>query len=79
LDDVYRAIGGDVFAMHASPPDHECHVGYGIQPVLMRAYEQATAALCESLAKTTIADVLRDTLAEAEKELAGAQPFAAID
>jgi DNA-binding IscR family transcriptional regulator len=79
LDDVYRAIGGDVFAMHASPPDHECHVGYGIQAVLMRAYEQATAALCESLAKTTIADVLRDTLAEAEKELAGAQPFAAID
>jgi DNA-binding IscR family transcriptional regulator len=66
LHDVYRAVGGNVFAMHASPPDHECHVGYGIQPVLIRAYEQATSALCESLAQTTVADILRDTLAEAE-------------
>lgn len=65
LHDVYRAVGGDVFAMHTSPPDHECHVGYGIQPVLMRAYERATSALCESLAQTTVADILRDTLAEA--------------
>jgi DNA-binding IscR family transcriptional regulator len=68
LHDVYRAVGGDVFAMHASPPDHECHVGYGIQPVLIRAYERATAALCETLATTTIADILRDTLAEAETD-----------
>jgi DNA-binding IscR family transcriptional regulator len=66
LHDVYRAVGGDVFAMHASPPDHECHVGYGIQPVLIRAYERATGALCESLAQTTVADVLRETLAEAD-------------
>jgi DNA-binding IscR family transcriptional regulator len=76
LHDVYRAVGGDVFAMHASPPDHDCHVGYGIQPVLTRAYERATAALCESLAQTSIADILRDTLAEAQadtgREFAGA-------
>ncbi|CAN5783843.1 Rrf2 family transcriptional regulator [soil metagenome] len=76
LHDVYRAVGGDVFAMHASPPDHDCHVGYGIQPVLIRAYERATTALCESLARTTLADILRDTLAEAQAgarmELTGA-------
>lgn len=66
LHDVYRAVGGDVFAMHASPPDHECHVGSAIQPVLIRAYERATSALCESLAQTTVADILRDTLAEAK-------------
>lgn len=66
LLDVHRAVGGDVFAMHASPPDHACLVGYGIQPVLIRAYEQATTALGESLARTTIADILRDTLTEAE-------------
>jgi DNA-binding IscR family transcriptional regulator len=66
LHDVYRAVGGDVFAMHASPPDHKCHVGSGIQPVLIRAYEHATTALCESLAQTTVADILRDTLAETE-------------
>jgi DNA-binding IscR family transcriptional regulator len=75
LRDVHRAVGGEVFAMHASPPDHECHVGYGIQPVLLRAYERATIALCESLAHTTIAEILRDTLTEAKtrKELAGAR------
>src|ERR1700710_2844495 len=52
LHDAYRAVGGDVFAMHASPPGHQCDVGQGIQPVLMRAYEEATTALCASLAQT---------------------------
>jgi DNA-binding IscR family transcriptional regulator len=66
LRDVYESVSGDVFAMHTSPPNHQCHVGYGIQPVLTRAYEQATTALCGSLARTTIADVLCDTVAEAE-------------
>ena len=66
LHDVYLAVGGDVFAMHASAPDHECHVGAGIQAVLTLAYEHATTALCASLARTSIADVLRDTLAEAK-------------
>lgn len=69
LLDVYRAVGGEVFAMHASPPDHECQVGYGIQPVLLRAYERATTALCDSLAEMSIADVLSDTLVEAGAEL----------
>ena len=66
LHDVHRAVGGDVFAMHASPPNHACQVGYGIQPVLSRAFERATTALCASLARTTVADIRRDTLAEAE-------------
>jgi DNA-binding IscR family transcriptional regulator len=67
LLDVYNAVGGDeIFGMHASPPDAECYVGYGIQPVLTRVYERATAALCDSLAATTIADILRDTMAEFE-------------
>lgn len=69
LRDVYHAVGGDVFAMHASPPDHECQVGQGIQPVLVRAYQQATVALGESLGQTSVADVLRDTLTEAGLEL----------
>ena len=67
LLDVYNAVGGgEIFGMHASPPDAECYVGYGIQPVLTRVYERATTALCESLATTTIADILRDTMAEFE-------------
>lgn len=67
LLDVYNAVSGDeIFGMHTSPPDAECYVGYGIQPVLSRVYASATTALCESLAATTIADVLRDTMAEFE-------------
>ena len=67
LLDVYDAVGdGEIFGMHASPPDAECYVGYGIQPVLTRVYQRATTALCDSLAATTIADVLRDTMAEFE-------------
>ena len=67
LLDVYNAVGGgEIFGMHASPPDAECYVGYGIQPVLTRVYEHATTALCKSLAATTIADILRDTMAEFE-------------
>ncbi len=67
LLDVYNAVGdGEIFGMHASPPDAECYVGYGIQPVLTRVYERATTALCDSLATATIADILRDTMAEFE-------------
>jgi DNA-binding IscR family transcriptional regulator len=66
LHDVYRAVGGHVFAMHASPPDYHCHVGSGIQPVLTHAYERATTALCESLAQTTVADIVRDIRAQAD-------------
>ncbi|MET0897137.1 MAG: Rrf2 family transcriptional regulator [Mycobacterium sp.] len=65
LLDVYRAIGGEeIFGMHASPPDAECYVGYGIQPVLTRVYERATTAMCDSLAQTSLADILRDTMVE---------------
>jgi DNA-binding IscR family transcriptional regulator len=67
LLDVYNAVGdGEIFGMHSSPPDAECYVGYGIQPVLTRVYARATAALRKSLATTSIADILRDTLAEFE-------------
>ncbi|MBU8824767.1 Rrf2 family transcriptional regulator [Mycolicibacterium goodii] len=65
LLDVYLAVGGEeIFAMPAAPPDAECYVGYGIQPVLARVYDAASDALCASLKQTTIADVLRDAMAE---------------
>jgi len=67
LLDVYLAVGGEeIFAMPAAPPDAECYVGYGIQPVLSRVFASASEALCRSLKETTIADVLRDSLAEYE-------------
>lgn len=65
LLDVYLAVGGEpIFAMHTTPPDAECYVGFGIQPVLTRVYADATASLCSTLKNTTIADVLRDAVAE---------------
>ncbi|MFE7069171.1 Rrf2 family transcriptional regulator [Streptomyces sp. NPDC057620] len=64
LLDVYCASSDEpLFGLHASDPDAECYVGYGIQPVLTGIYDQATDALRQSLAKVTVADVLRDTLA----------------
>ncbi|MFE0417301.1 MULTISPECIES: Rrf2 family transcriptional regulator [Streptomyces] len=64
LLDVYCASSDDpVFGLHASDPDAECYVGYGIQPVLTRIYDRATEALRQSLAQDTIADVLRETVA----------------
>ncbi len=72
LLDVYLAVGGEeIFAMPAAPPDAECYVGYGIQPVLSRVYAEASRALCASLKGTTIADVLRDAVAEYETGLRG--------
>lgn len=66
LIDLREAGLVEIFGMHASPPDAECYVGYGIQPVLTRVYDRVTAALCDSLATTTIADILRETMAEFE-------------
>ncbi|MCZ9346898.1 Rrf2 family transcriptional regulator, partial [Streptomyces sp. TRM76130] len=64
LLDVYCATSDEpVFGLHASDPDAECYVGYGIQPVLTRIYDRATEALRQSLDQVTVADVLRDTLA----------------
>jgi Rrf2 family protein len=64
LEDVYLAVGdGAVFALHPAPPDAACYVGYGIRSTLGAAYQEAEAAVKASLARISIADVLRDTLA----------------
>lgn len=64
LLDVYQAIPDEpVFGLHSSEPNPECCVGCNIQPVLTHVYDRATEALRTSLAQTSVADVLRDTLA----------------
>ncbi|MFE4216176.1 Rrf2 family transcriptional regulator [Streptomyces sp. NPDC056844] len=64
LLDVYRALPEEpVFGLHASDPNAECYVGFGIQHTLSEVYQEATDALCRSLSSATVADVLRDTLA----------------
>ncbi|MGW3692146.1 Rrf2 family transcriptional regulator [Streptomyces sp. NPDC005125] len=66
LLDVYQAIEpGPVFALHRSTPDPECVVGHGIGPALATVYDGIEATLRKELARTTLADVLRDVLAAA--------------
>lgn len=63
LLDIYQAIEpGPVFAMHPAPPDPGCVVGHGIRPALTAVYGDVEAALRRELARTTLEDVLRDTL-----------------
>ncbi|GAA2338840.1 Rrf2 family transcriptional regulator [Streptomyces kunmingensis] len=61
---VYSALPDEpVFGLHASDPNAACHVGFGIQHALTDVYQDATEALRQSLSTTTVADVLRNTLA----------------
>jgi Rrf2 family protein len=64
LLDVYRAVKPQpLFSLHHTPPNPSCTIGCGIGPALKNVYANAQNALDQELARTTIADVLRDTLA----------------
>ncbi|HEX4607421.1 MAG TPA: Rrf2 family transcriptional regulator [Urbifossiella sp.] len=57
---VYRAVEeGDLFATHPKPPNPDCRVGCNIQAALTPTLDAAEAAMAASLAKTTVADVVR--------------------
>jgi DNA-binding IscR family transcriptional regulator len=61
--DVYDAIAPEpLFGMHQTEPNLECPVGYGIRPALGDVYHGAQQALRRELDRTSIADVLRQTL-----------------
>ena len=61
---VYEAVESrQLFAMHRTDPNQACPVGRGIRPALGHVYEGAEAALRRQLAQTSIADLLRQTLA----------------
>lgn len=62
LLDVYRAVKPDtLFSLHHTPPNPRCVIGHGIGPALTRVYANVQDALDRELARTTIADILRDT------------------
>ena len=64
LLDVYDAVeDGPLFALHHTEPNLECPVGYGIRPALGQLYDGIDETLRRELATTSIADVLRSTLA----------------
>ena len=63
LLDVYRAVKPDaLFSLHHTPPNERCIIGHGIGPALNKVYANVQNALDQELARTTIADVLRDTV-----------------
>jgi Rrf2 family protein len=63
LLDVYRAVKPQpLFSLHHTPPNEHCVVGHSISPVLQEVYANIQSTLDQELARTTIADILRDTL-----------------
>jgi Rrf2 family protein len=64
LFEVYRAVEeGDLFASHPQPPNPNCPVGCRIQAALAPTLDAAEAAVARSLARTTVADVVRSVRA----------------
>jgi DNA-binding IscR family transcriptional regulator len=63
LLDVYDAVSPDpLFALHHSEPNLACPVGRGIRPALATVYRSVEIDLRRSLGRTTVADVLEETL-----------------
>jgi Rrf2 family protein len=60
---VFEAVeDGPLFAMHHTEQNQGCPVGRGIQPALGSVYARAETALRRQLRRTTIEDVLGQTL-----------------
>ena len=63
LLDVYDAVEQDpLFGMHHTEPNLECPVGKGIRPALTHFYSGVDRAIRDELVRTSIEDVLRETL-----------------
>lgn len=66
LADVYAAVEEEnLFPLHHRPPNANCPVGRHIQDALSRRFNAASRAMKDELARTTIADMLREVLAPA--------------
>jgi Rrf2 family protein len=63
LLEIYNAVrDGPLFALHPSPPNRACPVGRGIQPALRNVYGALESSLRQHLSKTTIEQVLKETV-----------------
>ena len=63
LAEVYQAVEiGPLFALHPAVPNQRCPVGHGIRTALTPVYEDAEHALRAQLARTSVADVLGESL-----------------
>jgi Rrf2 family protein len=63
LLDVYEAVEpSPLFGMHHTEPNLECPVGRGIRPALDQVYGEVEQVLRAALERTSIAEVLHQTL-----------------
>ena len=63
LLDVYNAVQDDpLFGLHASPPNPRCPVGRGLPSTLSRVYGTLEDELRRQLARTSVDEVLAETL-----------------
>ena len=63
LLDVYNALHEDpLFGLHASPPNPQCPIGRGLPSTLRRVYGTLEDELRRQLARTSVADVLAETI-----------------
>jgi Rrf2 family protein len=63
LSEVYQAVERErPFALHPATPNENCPVGHGIRSALTPVYEGAEEALRTQLARTSVADVLRESI-----------------
>lgn len=69
LLEIARAVGEQGrYALHAHPPNRECPVGSGIQPVLSRVYDEIEDLTESVLLGRTVRDVLDEVLASANSK-----------
>ena len=63
LLDVYSAVDDEpLFGLHASPPNPQCPIGRGLPPALRKVYGALEDDLRRQLARTTVDEVLTETL-----------------
>ncbi|MDH6522017.1 Rrf2 family protein [Streptomyces sp. SAI-208] len=64
LAQVRQAVDGDPpFALHPTTPNQKCPLGHGILSALTPVYEDVEEALRMQLSRTSVADVLRQSIA----------------
>jgi Rrf2 family protein len=69
LHDAYTAVEeGPILSRHPHPPSDACEVGRHMQNLLETEFREAEQAMQERLSQTTIANMVRQTLA-AERAL----------
>ena len=63
LLDVYNAVDdGPIFGLHASPPNPQCPIGRGLPSALRRVYGTLEDEMRRHLARTTVDEVLTETV-----------------